>query len=1047
MRLLEGGSLAQRLSHGNAPLSPRQAAELLVKLAWAVHHAHQRGILHRDIKPGNILLDAKGEPHLADFGLAKLVANDGTLTRTMAMLGTPSYMSPEQARGDAGRLTTAVDIYGLGAVLYELFTGRPPFAGGTTMETVRQVLEKEPVRPRTLVPSLDRDLETSCLKCLEKEPARRYGSAEAFADDLQRWLNHEPILARPITLAERFVKWMRRNPKVAVLTGLLNLVFAVGVAGILVMSFRLASANREKDRANVELAKNLRDFEWQRLDELAASGKRSVALATLSSFVHQDPNNRTAATRILSMLSYCNFVLPATVLRQGAAVNTLALSSDGRRVLTGADDGVARIWDLSSGRVVVSITNNMKVIQATYVINNRYVLTECRDGTCRLWEASSGRLVFEFPKAPDGIFSASVSPDRLYVAMRETDSSMRIWDLVKHEPIGAPLQLPTPVIMPAFGPNPPTIAISSADGTVAIWTGQTYGTVGPRFKLSTEARLQFSPSGSLLAATWGGWITLWDTRTWTKVNEFQAFDHQVLGLGFSPDEHRLVSMAYDRPIRTYDVASGREVGPPIAAEGPFPYFQLSADGTRLAARAQSGVGRLWDVRTALPLSEPFEQEGPMTCLLFDPNGQFLVSASQDGTAQVWEVQANQTPPFLLKTTDSYPSACFSKDGRLVVRTSQQRAEVFDAHTGTRVGQPMVHTDQIYQMKVSPDGKKLATAGWDHVGRVWDLETGKPMTPPLQHRRRLYAIAFSPDNRLVATASEDNTARLWDAATGQPVHAPFTHQGEVLDVQFSPDSRSVLTASTDGTARLWSTDRGESLWPSPPRHKGIVWTAEFSPDGQRIVTASEDRSAVVWDGQSLQPLARLLRHERGVSTAHFSPDGKWVLTASEDGTARVWDALTGDTISQPMRHKDKLVNAEFSPDGRFVFTGSQDGMARLWDARTGYPLTEPLEHGGAVTCIQFSPDGRRCLSIARRDALHFWDVIEAPTPVPAWFCGLVEAVAGKYINARGEAESISREHLQPFRRRFAQTEQTDFYSRWAAWFLYERLKDPPPEFVP
>src|SRR5215831_17955115 len=241
MKFVEGGSLAARISNEKFQIAQHEAAALVAKLARAVHYAHQRGILHRDIKPGNVLLDAQGEPQLTDFGLAKLVERDSTFTRTMAMLGTPSYMSPEQARGEAKQLTTAVDVYGLGAVFYELLTGQPPFAGGTTMETVRQVLEKEPRRPSALKAGTDRDLETICLKCLEKDPARRYGSAEGLAEDLESWLNHEPILARRSTPPERLIKWMRRNPKIATLAVLLNLVLGLGVAGILVISVRLAS--------------------------------------------------------------------------------------------------------------------------------------------------------------------------------------------------------------------------------------------------------------------------------------------------------------------------------------------------------------------------------------------------------------------------------------------------------------------------------------------------------------------------------------------------------------------------------------------------------------------------------------------------------------------------------------------------------------------------------------------------------------------------------------------------------------------------------------
>jgi WD40 repeat protein len=1048
MKFVEGGSLAGRISGLGFQMSGQGAAGLLGKLARAVHYAHQRGILHRDIKPGNVLLDANGEPHLTDFGLAKLVEKESTLTRTIAMLGTPSYMSPEQARGEAKQLTTAVDVYGLGAVFYELLTGQPPFAGGTTMETVRQVLEKEPRRPSGLKPGIDRDLETICLKCLQKEPARRYGSAEALAEDLERWLNHEPIRARPITAAGRLLKWMQRNPKVATLAVLLNLALALGVAGVLMASMRLAAANRDKDRANVQLAKNLRDFEWQKLDDLISSGKRSDALASLSAFLRQAPNDRVAATRLVSMMSGCNFAFPAAApLRHGAAVNTLNLSSDSRRLLTAADDGKARVWDLRSGRILTTLAHPLKVAAAVFAGDEQFVLTTCLDGTSRLWDCNADKIAFEFPKAPDARSPAILSYDRKRAALLETPSSVQVWDVLKHQRLGGLLRLPSEISVPSFSHDPRVIAIGSEDGRVCVWTGETYQTIGPRFKLSAGVTvLQFNPDDTFLAASWGGWITLWDTRSWTKLKEFQAHERQILWLEFSPDGRRLISTAFDEPLKIWDVASGKMVGQPIEAERPFAYFRLGPGGKRLATRSQGGTARLWDAFTGLPASEPFEHEGPITDLRFDPNGQFLITASQDGTAQVWDVQTRPPNALSIKTTDTYPCACFSPDGRQVIRTTEQQVDVFDAQTGERVGKPLVHTGQIYRMQLSTDGKRLATAGWDNVGRVWDLQTGEQVTPPLRHQRRLYAIAYSPNGRVVATGSEDTTARLWDAATGQPIGPPLAHEADVVDVEFSPDSRALLTASTDATARLWSTDTGKTLWPAPLRHKGIVWTAEFSPDGRRIITASADRSAVVWDAQSRLPLTPPMLHEAGVSGAHFSPDGKWVVTFSDDGTARVWDASNGDPISQPMRHKDKLVDARFSPDGRSVFTGAVDGVARLWDARTGYPLSEPLPHSGGIAGIQFSPDGRRCLSIASREALHLWDVTVPPVPVPTWFCGFVEAVAGKRLNARRDAEPVSRESLQPFRQRFAER-GTDFYSRWANWFLWERMRDPAPAFVP
>jgi TolB-like protein/Flp pilus assembly protein TadD len=219
MKFVEGGQLAEVVRH--TPMSLRQAAELIAKVARTVHYAHEHGILHRDIKPGNILLDAKGEPHLTDFGLARLVESESSVTQTLDILGTPSYMAPEQAVGNNAAVSSATDVYGLGAVLYQLLTGQPPFAGGATYETIKLLLDTEPRQPRILNPKVDRDLSTICLKCLEKGPKRRYSSALALAEDLERWLKHEPIQARHTGVFRRGKKWVRRNPSIALMAALL----------------------------------------------------------------------------------------------------------------------------------------------------------------------------------------------------------------------------------------------------------------------------------------------------------------------------------------------------------------------------------------------------------------------------------------------------------------------------------------------------------------------------------------------------------------------------------------------------------------------------------------------------------------------------------------------------------------------------------------------------------------------------------------------------------------------------------------------------------
>jgi serine/threonine protein kinase/tetratricopeptide (TPR) repeat protein len=277
MKFVEGGQLDEVVKR--APMSLRQAVELIAKIARTVHYAHEHGILHRDIKPGNVLLDVKGEPHLTDFGLARLVESESTITRTVEVLGTPSYMAPEQAAGNNAKLTNATDVYGLGAVLYQLLTGHPPFAGGTTYDTIKLLLETEPRPPRLWNPKLDRDLGTICLKCLEKDPKRRYSSALALAEDLERWLKHEPIKARPTGVIDRGKKWLQRNPTVAGIAVLsLALIAAVGVivwksnlfsrpptAGIAVLPFE----NLSNDKEDASFADGVQDDLLTKLAKIA----------------------------------------------------------------------------------------------------------------------------------------------------------------------------------------------------------------------------------------------------------------------------------------------------------------------------------------------------------------------------------------------------------------------------------------------------------------------------------------------------------------------------------------------------------------------------------------------------------------------------------------------------------------------------------------------------------------------------------------------------------------------------------------------------------
>lgn len=1036
MKLIEGVDLVRRL--GGVPMEPRAVAQLLSALARAIHHAHQRGILHRDLKPANVLIDEQDQPHVTDFGLAKLRDRESDLTLSTEILGSPNYMAPEQAAGKADQLTTAADVYSLGAIMYETLTGRPPFKSASPLETMRMVIEVEPIPPHVLYRFADRDLEIICLKCLAKEPTGRYGTALELAEDIERWLRLEPIRARPASVSERVLKWMRRNPKIAALLVLVHVVFVVGISSVLLMSLRLASANRAKQAANLQLEKNIRDFEWQRVDELIATGKRPQALALLAGFLRRDPKDGAAARRLMSMLNQCNFALPAAApMRHGVGINSLEVSSEGAHVLTAAMDGKARIWDWQSGAVLATFEHPKPVTSARYLANGGMVLTACLDGHARLWDVPTQKAVFLFPQAVHDS-GCRLGPNGRVAALRPSEISMQLWDLTHREPLGNELRMASTVRDWVFSPDGTLFAVAAMDGTAYIWRIAESTPLVSTLKVPGDiTRALFTPDSKGITLAWGERIGIWDVAQGAKRVEFQAHEAQVLQLGFTADAKRLVTAAYGRPLRIWDTTNFRPLGQPIEAEPPLPVFRLSPDDRRIATSSQSGVCRLWDGFSGLPVCEPFEHAGPVTGLEFSSDGQRLFTASQDGTAQVWKIQNNSPRDFSVPTTDTVPCASFSPDGRFIVRTSRHAAEVFDFQTGKILGQAMPHNSDIFRLAISPDGRTLATAGWDNVGKLWELQTGTPLAPPLKHLYRLFAIEFSPDGRWVGTGAADGRARLFDAKSGAPVGAEMVHPSDVNDVHFRPDGKALLTACTDGAARLWSVPEGKELWTEPAWHKGSVWTAEFSRDSRYVVTASEDRTAVIRDALTGRPVAAPLRHDRGVAMAGFSPDGRWVLTCSADRTARVWDVATGRPVSAVMRHRDKVTFARFSPDGTLVLTGCNDGTARLWEARRGYPITEPLAHQGRITGVQFSPDGGHFLSIGSEDALRVWKVPRAPTPAPSWLSELAESIAGGGLDSHGDWVPVSAQRLEEVEKSCL-SDQNEFYAEWARQFLVERF---------
>jgi WD40 repeat protein/tetratricopeptide (TPR) repeat protein len=956
MKLIGGSSLDRKLDGYSS--DPRAAARLVAAVAEAVHHAHQRGILHRDLKPANILLDDRGQPHVTDFGLAKRVEGDSELTQSGAILGTPAYMSPEQTWGRRGAVTTASDVYGLGAVLYALLAGRAPFGGDTVIDTIRKVRERAPEPVSKHNHRAPGDLEVICLKCLEKDPERRYASAQALADDLRRYLAGEPITARRITSFERAWLWCRRNPRLAAAMGsTAAAVVAVAVIATVAAVAQTRARNRIKGLADdlqsslnrsERLAGDLKtsltesyrrlarlDFERaQNAFEKEQIGPRLLRLVQSwrSAIAAGDPGWQHAARASLSAWRP-QLAEPRIVLHHEGLVTSIAFSPDGKAVLTGSYDNTARLWDAATGRAIgAPMRHQSRIYIVAFSPDGRAVLTGSGDDTARLWDATTGRPLTR-PLRHDGmVVCAAFSPDGKTVLTGSRDQTARLWDAASGQPVGSPMRHQRLVTAVAFRPDGRSILSGSEDHTARLWDAATGRPIRPPMPHPhCVVHVAFSPDGrSALTGCQDGAARLWDAATGRPIASSMRHNGAVIRVAFSPDGRSILTASHDHTARLWDATTGQPISPPMPHPGEVLRVAFSPDGRSVLTGCLDGAARLWDATTGQPLGLPMPHQAELQAVAFSPDGKTVLTGSSDGTARLWDVAFEQPAGLPLQHHAAVVAVVFSPDGRSVLTGSADyTARLWDAATGRPIGSPMRHQNYVWAAAFSPDGRSVLTGSADNTARLWDAASGQPISPPLQHRGGVPVAAFSPDGRSVLTASADHTARLWDAATGRPIGSPMRHQNHVLAVAFSPDGRSVLTASDDNTARLWDATSGQSI-ASPMRHNGQVICAAFSPDGRSVLTGSSDHTARLWDATTGRPLGPALRHGFALWSAAFSPDGKTVLTGSYDGTARLWDAATGRPLGPPLRHGAWVRKVVFSPDGRSVLTGCIDRTARLWD---------------------------------------------------------------------------------------------------------------------
>jgi WD40 repeat protein/tRNA A-37 threonylcarbamoyl transferase component Bud32 len=1032
LEFVEGGGLDHQLQ-GN-PQPPEQAAQVVETLGRAMQVAHEAGVVHRDLKPANVLLGKGGVVKITDFGLAKRLDAPG-LTASGAVMGTPSYMAPEQA-GQSKAIGPAADVYALGAILYELLTGRPPFRAATPMDTLLQVLGEDPVPPSRLNPKVPCDLETVCLKCLEKDPGRRYGSAEALARDLGHWRAGKPISARPVSRVERLWRWCLRNRAVASLLAAVGLVLVGGVVGVAVALLQTnAALEREKEsrgRADAALGREKKALEASQDNEK----KLETAMARLTENLSELANIYCVRSRhelengnvgdSVSWMLRAYEVAPAddplrrnyrvlladrgqspdvTLLHSGP-VAAVAFSPDGRTLLTGSFDKTARLWDAATSQARgLPLRHEDEVWAVAFSPDGRTVLTGSKDRTARLWDGATGQPRGQPLRHENEVKAVAFSPDGRTVITGSFDKTARLWDAATGKPLGQPpLRHEGGVTAVAYSPDGRIVLTGCLDGTARLWDAATGRLRGQPLRGEPgPERILFTREGRpVLTASTDKTAGLSEVVAILPRDRGGRQTDPVWTVAFSPDGRTVLTGGKDGTARLWDAATGRPRGQPLRHGNEVRAVAFSPDGRIVVTGGTDKTVRLWDLATGRPLGQPplpEEKSGPER-ILFTPEGRTVPDAGPGPLG---------SPSF--RHEDSVLAVAFSPDGRtMLTGCRDKKARLWDATTGHPYSQPLRHKDEVWAVAISPDGHTVLTGSqyfekpkWKGEARLWDAGTGQPRGQPLRHDNEVRAVAFSPDGRTVLTGSFDKTARLWDAATGKPVgQPPLRHEGGVTAAAYSPDGRMVLTGCLDGTARLWDQAtgrlRGQPLRPErefrgkPAGPERKLEKVLLTPESWAVLTACSDKTA------GLSDAAAILAHDQSGGQSYpvwavaFSPDGRTVLTDSDDRTARLWDAATGQPRGQPLRHDGPVLAVAFSPDGRTVLTGSEDKTARLWDAATGQARGQGLYHEGGVYAVAFSPDNRMILTGTIGTA-RLWDAVTGqPLGQPLRHEGLVCAVA-------------------------------------------------------
>lgn len=1013
---------------GRLPI--HECLDIGVRIAAALCKLHESGLVHRDIKPSNIIF-ANDQPKLADIGLL------ASIDEARSYVGTEGFVAPE------GPGTAQADIFSFGKLLYEMATG----------------LDRNEF-PKLPALAIDgegdagffAELNEVFLRACDPDPAKRYQSADELRQEMillqgGRSLRQLRVLERRATVAR----------KVSLVMGVAAMVAIVGYFGSIKQIYRAQQAeesalvNEQKALASErEALATVEMLQFQTAEEHFRRDDSSTALAILSHLVRRNPTNHVAVNRLLAALTWRNFALPKIqpIFPEGRPRMALFNLQD-TEVLTATHTGVLQTWDADTGKLKS---------QKRFTEGRIYWLDFSADGKLAAVAGQGYTAIVNGstlqPTVPlmspttNRIHSTHFSPNQRWVLATGQDHTLRLWDVATGEQVGADIIHDTSVRTAAFSPDSNRAVTGARNGAVRIWEMPSGRPLTPNlWHTSIVWKVVFSPDGNLIAsASDDHEARIWDAKT-GSLHAVLRHKNCVVDVQFSPDGTRLVTASEDQSAIIWDVATGRPIGNPLRHRNWVRQAGFSPDGERVVTASEDNTTRIWDAETTEPIVEPMRHPTEVLHAMFSHSGKSLVSTVSSTTGEevwLWNVASEGASGLPLVTAAKVRDASFSYDGqRIAAACDDGSVRVWNRAENHSKELILPHNGRVQHVAMSRNGKLLVSVQESNA-LLWDLAVNKRIGRPLAHLDGINSVQFNSDSTRIVTGSADGTAKIWDARTGElQIVVPArdandkpqaTRQQDILAVSFSPDDQLIVTASRNERAIVWRADNGEPV--AEFLHDHWVQHAEFSPDGKSVLTASIDRSAGIWDIATGERIGSPLTHDSDINTGHFSRDGRFVVTTSMDWTARVWDAATGKPVSDMMRHQGPVRVAAFSPDGSRIATGADDGIVRLWDTVTGLALNDGFHHSDAISFVRFSPDGNSLLVVPKNGDLILYELLVPEFPAPSWLADLAEAVAGQRLSESGKVEIASPRQFFQLRKSLNVNPDSDFYARWASWFLQD-----------